>query len=435
MFLPNFATGEKRCGASERPNIVLIMADDLGYECLGCNGGESYETPHLDRLAATGARFTHCFVNPICTPTRVALMTGRYNFRNYERFGTLPKNEFTFGHMMQDAGYATCIVEKWQLDGKGGTTPDRAGFDEYYMKPGDRFNYADPFIQDNNWERVRHKGEYGPDLCVDYLCDFLDRHEDEPFFVYYPMALTHFPFKPTPDSDAWESGNRHEDDWRKYMPDMVAYMDKLVGRIVGKLDELGVRENTLIMFLGDNGTDRRVTSRFDGKPFKGGKGWLTDAGTHVPMIVNWKGTIAGDRVLNDLVDPTDFFATIADVTGAKPRTPPGDGVIDGVSFLPRLMGAEEPARDWLLIELINEFRMFGENQAFAGHEGRYVRDHRWKLYAAGKSRRDIPFYKGGQLYDMLSDPREESPIKPGSNAEADAARKRLQAVFGAHAWE
>ena len=114
---------------AKRPNILLIMADDLGYECLRSNGGTSYSTPNLDRLAATGVRFTHCFVNPICTPTRVALMTGRYNSRNYIRFGALPAKEPTFGHTMQDAGYATCIVEKWQLSGEGGTRPDQAGFE------------------------------------------------------------------------------------------------------------------------------------------------------------------------------------------------------------------------------------------------------------------------------------------------------------------
>ncbi len=406
-----------------RPNVIVIMADDLGYEGLGCNGGESYKTPHLDKLAAGGVRFTNCFVNPVCTPTRLALMTGRYNFRNYTQFGMLPAAEPTFGHMMHGP----------PLEEKGGVTPDRAGFDEYYVSWG----YADPSIADNEWERVQHKGAYGPQLDADYLCDFIERHSEEPFFVYFTPILPHNPFTPTPDSPAWKSGNRHEDDWRKYMPDMVAYLDKLVGQLVGKLEELGIREKTLIVFLGDNGTNTRVTSQFLGKPFEGGKVWLTDAGTHVPLIVNWKGIIEGGRVLDDLVDPTDLLVTITDATGAKPRKPPGDGVIDGVSFLPRLMGAKKPARDWVLIEYINEFRKFDPEQrlAFPGQEGRYVRDHRWKLYDAGKSRRDIPFYKGGQLYDMLEDPLEERPIEPGSTAEADAARKKLQAVFAARAWQ
>jgi arylsulfatase A len=174
----------------QRPNVIVIMADDLGYECLGCNGGASYQTPRLDQLARTGVRFTHCFVNPLCTPTRAALMTGRYNFRNYERFGSLPEREFTFGHMMQDAGYATCIVGKWQLEGEGGTTPDRAVFDDYYMYSGSGSHHADPDMPDNDWEHVQHKeGEYGPKLAVDYLCDFLDRHRKKPFFAYYPLPI------------------------------------------------------------------------------------------------------------------------------------------------------------------------------------------------------------------------------------------------------
>lgn len=424
--------------SSSQPNVLLILADDLGYECLRCNGSDSYSTPHLDQLARTGVRFRHCYVNPICTPTRVPLMTGRYNFRNYTQFGTLPAEEPTFGHMMQDAGYATCIVEKWQLDGTGGTTPDRAGFDEYFMKPGDTFNYADPFIQDNDWQQVRHEGEYGPDLCVDYLCDFMTRHKDRPFFAYYPMALTHFPFKPTPDSSAWLSGNRHSDNWKKHFGDMVSYMDKIVGRLVAKLDALGIRKNTLVLFLGDNGTDVRISSQFRGRPYRGGKAWLTDAGTHVPMIVSWPGKVAGGRVLDDLVDPTDFLVTIADATAATPRTPPDGGPIDGLSFLPRLLGAERASRDWVLIELINEFRKFGSNQrpAFAGHEGRYVRDHRWKLYEKGVSRRGIAFYKGGQLYDLVNDPHERRPIgASGRPKEAAVARERLQAVFDSHQWE
>jgi arylsulfatase A-like enzyme len=218
---------------------------------------------------------------------------------------------------------------------------------------------------------------------------------------------------------------------------MVEYMDKLVGRIVGKLEDLGIRENTLILFLGDNGTHPSQNSQFRGKPFRGGKSFLTSAGTHVPLIVNWKGRFEGGRVLDDLVDPSDFFATISEATGAKPRTPPGDSVIDGVSFLPRLMGAEKPARDWVLVEYINEFRKFGPQQrlAFPGNEGRYVRDHRWKLYDAGQSRRDIPFFQGGQLYDMRKDPLEKHPIQPGLKDEADAARKKLQAVFAARAWQ
>lgn len=153
-------------------------------------------------------------------------MTGRYNFRNYTQFGTLPAAEPTFGHMMGDAGYATCILGKWQLEGKGGTTPDCAGFDEYYMYGGNP--HADLDIKDNDWEDVQQKkGEYGPDLCVDYLCDFLDRQSEELFFIYYPMHLPHFYFEPTPDSDVWESGNRHERD-DKYFTDMVEYMDKLL---------------------------------------------------------------------------------------------------------------------------------------------------------------------------------------------------------------
>ncbi|MEO0510466.1 MAG: sulfatase-like hydrolase/transferase [Verrucomicrobiota bacterium] len=424
--------------SAAKPNVLLILADDMGYECLTANGGESYQTPNLDNLAQTGARYTHCYVNPICTPTRVALMTGCYNYRNYIQFGSLKANEHTFGHMMQDAGYQTCIIEKWQLNDKGGTTPDKAGFEEYFIKPGNTYNYADPFIQDNQWKKVKHEGVYGPDLCLEYAMSFVERNKNQPFFLYYPMSLPHFPFNPTPDSTTWENGDRHEDDWEKYMPDMIAYMDKQIGQLVDRLNTLGIRENTLILFVGDNGTDGRVTSEFNGSSFKGGKSWLTDAGTHVPMIVNWKGTVSGGQILDDLIDPTDFMATIAEVTGATPRTPQDGNPIDGISFLPKLIGTVGPEREWVLLELINEFRTRdgGKRHFFAGHEGRCVRNHQWKLYAEGESRRNIAFDKSGQFFDMLNDPLEKEPISlEQAGAEARAAFKKLAKVIEERPWK
>ena len=411
----------------DRPNVIMIMADDLGYECLRCNGSPSYDTPNLDRLARTGMRFTHAYVNPLCTPTRVALMTGRYNFRNYERFGTLPHGERTFAHMVKSAGYATCIVGKWQLgDGGGkGQDPTQAGFDEHFMKiDNDSKGYADPVIYSDEFEPRPFPGAYGPDLFADYLGGFLERHRDVPFFVYYPMFLTHFDFKPTPDSDAWHDGDRHEKSTR-FFPDMVAYMDKNIGRIVSKLEALGLRDRTLLLFVGDNGTQRSIRSPWRGKMMRGGKSRLTEAGTHVPMIANWPGTIPAGRVVDALVDPTDFLPTIAEATGAALPRPSGDGMIDGASFLPVLKGEKPQVRDWILIEYSNEQRSL-----FRGQEGRYVRDHRWKLYDRGTSRRGEPFYNAGQLFDMVADPQEQHPIALGSGGdEAQAARRKLQAVL------
>lgn len=276
--------------AADRPNIVLIMADDLGYECLTANGGESYKTPHLDRLAASGMRFEHCHVQPLCTPTRVQLMTGKYNVRNYLRFGVLPRGEKTFGHVFQQAGYVTGICGKWQL-GKEADSPQQFGFNEAYLWQHTRRppRYANPGLEHNARELDFMNGEYGPKLVNDFALDFLTRHRDEPFLLYYPMILTHSPFQPTPDSADWDPAAMGENvnNHTRHFAAMVAYMDKMVGRLDAKLAELGIRDNTLLIFLGDNGTLGTITSRFRGADYRGGKGQTTARGTHVPLVISW----------------------------------------------------------------------------------------------------------------------------------------------------
>src|SRR5438876_2276642 len=188
-----------------KPNLILILADDLGYECLGCNGSTSYKTPALDRLAADGMRFRHCYVQPLCTPTRVQLMTGQYNVRNYIQFGLLHPEAITFGNLLKQAGYATGIAGKWQLS-HGFDGPGKFGFDEYCLWQLTRRppRYANPGLEINGKEIDYKKGEYGPDLVSDYVLDFIARKKNQPFFLYYPMMLTHPPFQPTPDSKDWD---------------------------------------------------------------------------------------------------------------------------------------------------------------------------------------------------------------------------------------
>src|SRR5947209_4984581 len=174
--------------ALARPNVVLIMADDLGYETIGANGGTSYKTPTLDRLAASGVRFEHCYVQPLCTPTRVQLMTGKYNVRNYITFGEMDPQAVTFGNLFQQAGYVTCMAGKWQL-GRELQKPKQYGFDEYCLWQHTRRppRYPNPGLEINGVEKDFTNGEYGPDLVNDYAIDFITRHKDRPFFLYYPM--------------------------------------------------------------------------------------------------------------------------------------------------------------------------------------------------------------------------------------------------------
>jgi arylsulfatase A-like enzyme len=408
--------GPARLGSVKPTNVILIMADDLGWETLGCYGGTSYPTPFLDELARTGARFNHCYSQPLCTPTRVQLMTGQYNFRNYIGFGVLKPGEPTFGHMMQDAGYATCVVGKWQLwgsnDSRGmggkGVYPDEAGFDEYCLWQVERIGsrYADPQMYVNRRQPERIQGAYGPDVATEYLLDFIARQDGGPFFAYYPMILPHDPFVPTPDSREWATGALTQADPR-FFADMVTYMDKLVGQIIQGLEDLGLRENTLVVFLGDNGTNRNITSATTQGDFRGHKGFTDDGGTRVPLIANWPGTVPGGMVLDDLVDTTDFLPTVAAVTGA--RHPQGV-VMDGRDFSSRLRGEAGDPREWVFCHYDPDWGNFTR--------ARFVRDQRWKLY------------DDGRLFNVAADPLERRPRDPGSEGPAArAARRRLQEVL------
>jgi arylsulfatase A len=393
-----------------KPNIILIMADDFGYECVAANGGESYQTPHLDGLAAGGMRFEHCHVQPLCTPTRVQLMTGLYNVRNYFSFGKIGRDATTFAHVLKDEGYATAVAGKWQL-GRGKNLPQRLGFDEAVLWQHTRRppRYANPGLEYNGEERDYTGGEYGPDLINDFALDFITRHKEKPFFLYYPLTLTHAPFQPTPDSADWDPKTRGEraNDDPKHFGEMVAYADKLVGKLVAQLDDLGIRDNTLIVFLGDNGTGHRITSQFQGRPYPGGKGTTTARGTHVPLIVNWPNRIAAGSVNGDLISSTDFLPTLCEAAGADI---PEATRQDGQSFFPQLTGQPSQPREWLYCW-------------FAKGDGlKNVRE-----FAMNKEHK---LYRSGEFYDLKSDPFEELPSQVAdlTGAEAEAARNLSQAL-------
>jgi len=395
--------GHSMCEARQ-PNVVLIMADDFGYECVGANGGESYHTPHLDSLAATGMRFDQCYVQPLCTPTRVQLMTGLYNVRNYARFGGIDRNVTTFAHLLKEAGYVTGIAGKWQL-GRGKKLPQRLGFDEFCLWQHTRRppRYANPGLEYNGEERDFTNGEYGPKLVNDFALDFITRHRARPFLLYYPMMLTHGPFRPTPDSPEWDPTARRDRDGRdvKHFADMVAYMDKLIGRTVAKLDELGIRENTLVIFLGDNGTGREITSQFKEQAYPGGKGLANARGMHVPLIANWPGKIPAGRVNSDLIASTDFLPTLCEAAGAKlPPSLPADGQ----SFLAQLLGQKGQPREWI-------YCWYAKN-------GGPTATHEFAMSVQHK------LYRDGRFFELSEDPFEERPLHMDdlSAANAEAAR-------------
>ncbi|MCA9245478.1 MAG: sulfatase-like hydrolase/transferase [Planctomycetales bacterium] len=412
------ANNDSNADGRRVPNIVLIMADDMGFECVGANGGESYKTPNLDRLASGGMRFEHCHSQPICTPSRVQIMTGLYNQRNYIRFGLLDPRAKTFAHCLREAGYRTCVVGKWQLQG-GFEGPDHFGFDEYCLwqltrRPN---RYPNPGLEINGKEVDFKNGRYGPDLVCDYACDFLERNADRPFLLYYPMILPHWPFEPTPDSVEWDPAARRDDATEKganttsekFFADMVAYTDKMVGRVVAKLDELKLRENTLVLFTGDNGTMTGIRSRLDGLEYVGGKGSTKDNGTHVPLIASWPGRIAPSKVCNDLVDFSDMLPTLVAAAGAKrPR-----GVeLDGRSFLPQLLGETGEPRTWI-------YCWYARNGGPTGKE--LARNQEYKLYS------------DGAFYHVAVDPQEKQPLADDALSKSQRdIRAFLQAALDKH---
>ena len=414
---------------SSRPNIILIMSDDQGTDTVGCYGitrsygsSSDYSTPNLDRLASKGIRFSHAYSTPVCTPSRNQIMTGLYNFRNYESFGTLTPGYITIGQLMKNAGYATAIAGKWQLSGgEGWNTPRAVGFDEscmwaygfdlenmegfqlhrgevgntyyydprnperrYYAQEADRPHMTSrfwyPSILKNDRFIDTTPDDYGPDIFADFINDFIGRHRNEPFFVYYPMVLPHGPFVPPPGFE--EGHDRFQSDFQKHYPQMVHYADRIVGRIEARLKELGLLENTIIIYTADNGT-----------PGPGGKGTPVDGGTHVPFIVSWPGTAPEGTVLDDLVDFTDIFPTLAE---AAQIVMPKIQRFDGVSFFPQLKGEKGNPRDWAFCWWDKNPADIRSNLAF--EPAIWMRTQRFKLYHRGL------------FYDIQEDPEERSPL-------------------------
>ena len=453
--------------AEEKPNIIIIMADDMGYEGLSCNGSLDYKTPRLDALAAQGLRFKNCHSLPICTPSRVKMMTGQYSFRNYESFGLLPASQVTFAKQLSAVGYRTCMVGKWQL---GGTwdSPLKFGFDEYCLLngilPKEKFDKSSrgksrywgyPAVV-NNGELYESEHQYGPDMLNEYACDFIKKHRDEPFFLYYPMLLPHSPFEPSPKTQGAQDKDGKTSEV-KYFDDMVAYIDVLVGNVLKALEDSGQRENTVIMFTADNGTTypvnvtasnseiRRMVAeqgrtgmlyeagtlspkpKASGKKsgykegpvtrtsygdVPGGKDLMNDYGTHVPLVVDWPRYAsafkeAGNEV-DDLVDFSDFFATVVELAGASlPDGHPGDGV----SFAKRLRGEGVSQREFIFCHYW-EFGRKAEEARDAIH------DAKWKLY------------NDGSFYHIAEDLAEEVALDLAQLSEVGkAAHQRLTTAY------
>ena len=350
--------------AAERPNIILIMVDDMGCDWVSCYGA-GHQTPNVDRLAKEGLRYTTAWCTPICTPTRVTLLTGQYPFRHgwlqhYDvpRLGGsgLDWDKFkTFAAAIRDAGYATGIGGKWQINDLR-RQPDalkQHGFDEHCVwtgaergHPETEERYFNGYLMTNG---IRQTVPYGPDTINDFAIDFVKRHQKEPFLFYYPMLLTHGPFGATPFNKD-EPPTEKLEQYAGY----VTYMDHLVGKLIDAVDDAGIAEKTMIIFVGDNGSS--IAGTLNGETYQKGKGQPADRGVHVPFIVRAPFLIPQPGLYSkDLTDFTDLYPTFVELAGAKFP----DGVtLDGKSLVPSLSGEEDPfkKRNWIFSQ-IGDFRM------------------------------------------------------------------------------
>jgi len=411
--------------AAGKPNIVYILADDLGFAELSCNGGEAYQTPHIDALAQGGVRFTRFYTAALCGPSRALILTGRYAFRtgatnqdacaNLVRTG--PKAEMMLPTMLKKAGYATAMIGKWgQLTASG--TSAEWGFDYnlafrgsgiYWnsnvvkgMTPdGSVRGNPDTYVLNGKTLQLGDK-QYMPNLLHRHAVEFLEANQQQPFFLYYSLSSVHGEILPTPDSAPGKAGVKGEARAAELYRDNIVYMDKLIGQLLAELDRLKLRDNTLIVFMGDNGTAKAQSDRatIGGKRLAGEKGSMLEGGGLVPFIAHWRGVIPAGKVNVNVADASDLWPTFADVAGVPI---PADRVLDGKSLMPYFKGEAQPQRPWI-------FNQLGPNW--------YVRDAGWKLNQAG------------ELFDMKDAPFAEALVPADSKEPAAvAARTRLAAAL------
>jgi len=406
-----FLNGSVGKAEDDRPNIVLIMCDDLGFEGVSIYGSTTYETPNLDLLARQGMYFAHAYSTPICTPSRVQIMTGKYNFRNYVKFGLLAPSQKTFANYLRDAGYRTGICGKWQLGGDLDTIRG-FGFDSHCLwhLDGRDSRYWNPRISQNGNLLTDLKDSFGPDVMTDFACEFIDQQRKQPFLLYYPMTLPHWPFVPTPDSEDGGSRTRSgEYDGRpggeEYFPEMVHYLDKLVGRIVRTLRDSGQLDNTLILFTCDNGCAINITSEYKGRQIKGGKASLPDNGTHVALVAHWPRHIAQGINKTQLVDFTDILPTLCDIA----EIPLDASASDGFSLLPVFVDKTTSGREWVYCHYIrNGFpKRLADEAKRQGAIDKQNQQIEQKL--AGTFARTVRYklYGDGRFYDIRNDVNEK----------------------------
>lgn len=411
-----------RGSAARPPNIILLMVDDLSAREFGCYGHPVHQTPTIDGLAASGTCFRTCWTTPICRSSRALIMTGRYGFRtgHYHNAMTPPVDDprrnigltnFTFAHVLGAAGYRSAICGKWQLTG----TPKQYGFDEHCLwqghagyegpvetasdgaHPGRPARYWHPAVVRNGSPLQTTPDDYGPDLFLDFVLDFAERRRPGPFFIYYPMCLSHVSWDygqemetylavPEVDARGERTGERRPGSLRSN----VEYFDHMLQRLVRGLDDLGLRERTILVVTGDNGTLGY-----------GKDDVVRERGPQVPMIVNAPDIVLPRGLVDDLVDHSDILPTLAEFASA---TLPGGYQIDGRSFAASLQGRGGASRSWI-------FSYLGDR--------RFLRDRQWLLDGNG-----LLWFCGERR-----DGRGYLDMSESQSGEARSARRRFDALL------
>ncbi|MEY4818775.1 MAG: hypothetical protein RLZZ23_1548 [Verrucomicrobiota bacterium] len=412
-------------GASAKPNIVYILADDLGFAELSCNGSDRYKTPNIDALANSGVRFTRFYTVPLCGPSRALVLTGRYGFRSgavtqdacKTIIRTGEKAEVMIPTVLKKAGYASALIGKWgQLTPSG--DPSDWGFDHelYYKGSGMYWNSKvakpmseggevrgdpDTYVLDGKTVSVKDD-EYIPDLLHKDATAWMEAQKGRPFFLYYSLSQVHGEILPTPDSIPAPKGESNAQRAQRLLADNIGYMDKLVGKLVAELERLKLRDNTVIVFMGDNGSTKSaaVDATIGGRRIEGEKGSMKEGGGLVPFFATWPGVTPAGKVNANVSDASDLLPTFAEIAGAPMPT---GRVIDGRSLVSQLKGDTKSPRTWAFCQLSNNY---------------YVREAGWKLD------------QSGTLYDMKDAPFKEVAVAADTKDEsAVAARARLAAAL------
>lgn len=405
--------------AADKPNIIIFLADDLGYADVGVNGCKDIPTPHVDSIAKGGVRFTDGYAaHPVCSPSRAALMSGMYQHRfgfehnsGPERFASpdfgMPRDVPCLAEKLKTAGYATGMVGKWHIGFKEGLRPHERGFDFHYgFMSGARSYYSDnprepdPILR--NGVPVEDEKEYLTDAFAREAVDFIGRSKDQPWFLYMAFNAVHSPLEAT---DKYESRFPNiTDKKRKTYAGMLSALDDAVGRVMTKVRELGEEENTLVFFYSDNGGPTAETSSRN-DPLRGFKGQMFEGGIRVPFVMQWKGKVAAGQTYREAVMGFDCHATALAAAGIEIA---GDKPMDGINLLPFVTGeSKAPPHEEL-------FWRAGRNHA--------ARKGDWKLVTVAQQ-------GGSMLFNLRDDIGEQNNL---ASSQPDKL-KELQAAFAE--WE